>query len=327
MLRNFLRQSLVALAACALFLPIAVYYGAPVQAASITITDSGCTTPTVTGPDANGNITIDCSGGGGGPGAPSGCSISPGSNSQAANTTLNFTVTCSATNPPTAWAWSGTGGASAAGSCASTSNQCSVTFATTGTVTAVPSNAVGNGNTVSSTQTIGGGGGGPISCGGYNNTRVIDFGTLAAGAGGQKNTQAVGGLGANDALVVRFTASPTLTTQTSAGNLTGAEFGDLPGVHYGALSNASCDFTGGIQYQCTGKHGTTTYYSTVGPLGSQQPANSYSVVSGGCRPLLTPGQTYYWNLTTINPATGAQGCNNSSGTCNMTITIQAPNGQ
>ena len=322
MLRSFLRQSLVALAACALFLPIAVYYGAPAQAGSITISDSSCTVPTVTGPDGQGNITITCGGGGGGgPGVPSGCSIAPGSNSVAANTALTFTVTCSATNPPTAWAWSGTGTAG----CVNTSNSCGpITFATTGTVTVTPSNAAGNGNTVSSTQTVGGGGGGPIACAGYSNTRVIDFGSLAAGASGQKYTQQVGGLGANDALVIRFTASPSLTTQSALGSLGGAEYGDQPAPRYGALSNSSCDFTGGIPYSCTTRRGgTATYYSIMTP-GSQTVSTTYSVVAANCQPQLTPGQTYYLNLTTINPATGANGCVTAS--CNMIVNIQAPNG-
>jgi hypothetical protein len=179
----------------------------------------------------------------------------------------------------------------------------------------------------SSSITIGGGGGGPIACGNVPGaTRVIDFGSLPAGGGGQKITQSVGGFGANDALVVRFTASPSLTTQTTAGNLTAAEYGDLAAPRYGALSASACDFTGGIAYTCTGKRGGVTNATSIFTPGATVPQNSYAVVaSANCQPILIPGQTYYWNITNINPATGVSSC--STATCNMTVTINAPNGQ
>ena len=406
MLRSFLRQSLVALAAVALFLPIAAYYGPPAQAWSVSINSNTCSSPsasvdgqgnvtitcggaagppvcTVTGPSAGlngtnitltascnpaatsyvwsgGNIgtcaTVSCpdngntpnaltgpvnytvtgsNGSGAGaqspakqvtwsttPQAPSGCTISgaPGG-SVAAGFMATLTVNCNGGGQPTSWSWTGTG---AAGQTMQTTTAFAVN--TTTTFTATATNGGGSSTTPGVTITIGGGGGGPISCTNVPGaTRVIDFGSLGAGVGSQKQTT---NFGVNDALIIRFTASPTLTTQTSAGNLIAAEYGDLAAPRYGALSASACDFTGGVSYTCTDRRGRVTNVNAAF-AGTIDPQNSYSVVSpANCQPVLTPGVTYYWNITNINPATGVSSCiNNPTGTCNMVITVQAPNGQ
>jgi hypothetical protein len=229
-----------------------------------------------------------------------------------------LTVNCNGT--PTTYSWTGTG----ASTC--TTQTCGpFAVAATTTFTATATNASGGNTSPPVTITIGGGGGGPIACSNVPGaTHVIDFGSLAAGAGSSKTTQSVGGFGPNDALVIRFTASPALTTQTNLGNLSAAEFGDQPAPRYGALSASSCDFTGGIVYSCVTRRGTVNLNTLFTP-GTQTPSQSYGVVATSCSPLLVPGQVYYWNLTNINPATGATGC--FTATCNMIVNMQAPNGQ
>jgi hypothetical protein len=108
------------------------------------------------------------------------------------------------------------------------------------------------------------------------------------------------GLGPQDAVVVRFTAGSTPSTELVT--ISGAEYGSSASGRVAVLSASSCDFSqppaldwGAVSY------GTTVnVYFTVGPNDS------------GYYPALLPGTTYYLNVKTDPGAS----CT-ASGVCDM----------
>jgi hypothetical protein len=91
----------------------------------------------------------------------------------------------------------------------------------------------------------GGGCGGGAACSslGFVHTRVLNRGWPACGL--SWNTQALGGLGVNDALVIKFTPpAGSASSLNNAGSISLAEYGDPQTGRYAVLSTSPCDFSG-----------------------------------------------------------------------------------
>jgi len=131
MRRSFLKQALVVLATCALFIPIAIDYGVPAQAATFTFSDSNCDSFSYNAATSTLSCVVS---------NPPTCTVT-GSQSAQVNTQLTLTASCSPA--ATSYVWTG-------GSCAtSISSQCQDTQTSTGDVayTVKGSNANGPGPT------------------------------------------------------------------------------------------------------------------------------------------------------------------------------------
>lgn len=132
MRRSFLKQALVVLASCGLFLPIALDYGVTAQAATITISDQNCDSFTLTGTAPNQSLTCVVSS------APA-CTVTGPTTGQ---TGSPITLIASCSPAATSWVWTG-------GTCASSvTSTCQDTQNVTGVVhyTVKGSNAIGTGN-------------------------------------------------------------------------------------------------------------------------------------------------------------------------------------
>jgi hypothetical protein len=176
-------------------------------------------------------------------------------------------------------------------------------------------------NKLVSYSTGGGGGGGggnggfSGSCSGYNTTHVL---VLPWGGSGLTANATNGSWKPNDAVVVQFTTGSLTTTQTNLGNIGAAQYVDPDASRYGALSTTPCDFTVGLPLRkCAGTY--SIFASNVAPsIGMSM------IDSGSCVALLQPNTTYYFNMTTVNPATGQTAC--TTATCNMMVNLTKPKG-
>jgi hypothetical protein len=246
------------------------------------------------------------------PAAPSGCSISGApSQSQAAGYQATLSLNCSGGGQPTSngYIWTGTG---AVGQTTQTVGP--ITVNATTTFTARASNAGGTSTAASATVSIsggGGGGGGPISCPGFVTTRVID---MAWGPNPRlAYTADVGGFGPNDAIVVRFTTS-NITSATGKGYIQAVEYSDSPSGRTAALSAIPCDFTVGLPKVGGGMNAYGP--GDIAPWAQFSLYNAKSYAS-----TLQPSTTYYFNISN-SPASTCQ----STGSCNMLITLSKPSG-
>jgi len=173
-----------------------------------------------------------------------------------------------------------------------------------------------NTKTVSVTVPAPGGGGGGADCSslGFLHTRFLDLGWPASGL--SWNTQALGGLGVNDALVIRFTPpAGSASTLNSAGSISLAEYGDPQTGRYAVLSTNACDFSG-------------TGGSFTIPALSVSPTISWSLQVNrkdfGSMIQLIPGTSYYLNLKNRGSDGVTPTC--ASGSCNMVINWLKPPG-
>jgi len=253
MRRSFFRQTLVVLASCALFLPIALDYSVPAQAAGFSFSDNGCASYTLQD-NGGGNFTLTC--------VPAvagsfSCSISPSIGSPTVQQAVTLTANCQNNTGAITYAWtgpvSGTAGCPAIASGASTQ---SAGLATPGGSTALSNcmyslSANDTATTVTPSKAVsyttsgggGGGGGGPIdtsACAAQGlGANTVDLGT---GGSAQVFTNQFGGISAGQALVIRFhTGANTTTAGKGSFNLTDNPQGG--GGHVtGALSASPCDF-------------------------------------------------------------------------------------
>ena len=170
--------------------------------------------------------------------------------------------------------------------------------------------------TVSITVPAPGGGGSGADCSsqGFVHTRFLDVGWPASGL--SWHTQDLGGLGQNDALVIRFTppaGSASLTNQ--AGSISLAEYGDPQTGRYAVLSTNACDF-----------NGTGGAYTV--PALQVAPSISWSLQVGrkdfSSMVQLTGGTSYYLNLKMRAADGTTPTC--ASGSCNMVINWLKPPG-
>jgi hypothetical protein len=268
--------------------------------ATLTIDVQGCANPTATA--SGGVITITGCDTGGSPGTPTvplGCAITASPSSlPPGGGTVSLTMSCSS-GSPTSYSW--TGGVSGSTPTVSTNITSTTTF------TAVASNAVGPSATASKTVTVGlptggGGGGGAISCDGFSGTQVIDF-TWGSIVGSKRI--AASALGANDALVARFTTGPTVA-DNQLGYISGGEYLGAPANRVAVLSATPCDFTIGLG---TGSKKTSQTFMIRYYVGAG---------SSSFYPKLAPNTTYYLNVKTTDCAAGTS--------CNMALELAKPAG-
>jgi hypothetical protein len=323
MLRTFLRQSLVVLAAAALYLPIALCDGNSVQALTITL-PSTCTLSV----DGQGNGNVTCSGGGG-PGFS--CSLSASVPFPTITSVETLTASCSnATGSVTYSNWTAAAGFGCPGFSGTPSgNQATLqtpTAAVSSCVYSVTATDSGSANavhpSVNLTYTSGSGGGGGVdtsACVAVGLNPVVVTIPWPTAANGNQLVLKPPTFGPNDALIVKFTTS-SVTTVNAKGNITAAENGGSFYSRSGTLSASPCDFTGGLQKW---QNSNTTWFQ------GQNPSFSFTLFN----PLknyakLDPGTTYYLNITNISPAPpqagGSQGCTVSN--CPMIITLSIPAG-
>jgi hypothetical protein len=329
--RSLVRPAAFALAAAALTLILlAVPASTPSQAASISITVNGgaCSSFTY---NSNTN-TLDCQTSSGG--GTFGCVIAPSNLSPSVSTPETLTANCSNAAGTVTYSW--TAGASSTGcpGIASPTSQATSLAAPGGTtaLTCTYNLSANDGATTAATSktlnysTSGGGSGGnggPITCNnvpGGGATRTLDVAW-----GGSGYTSTAGSFGPTDAVVVRFTTGSLTTTQTNTGSIQAVEYLDPQATRFGALSNTPCDFTVGLPKR-TNKSPTGCGYSTLG-TGQVNPVAGLSMMdAGSCVVVLQPNTTYYWNLSNVDPVTGASACSSSTGHCNMLITLIKPPG-
>ena len=242
------------------------------------------------------------------PARPSGCTIvqsNPAGTLPVGGGSPTLTANCTGGGAVASWSWTG-GFAQGATSAIVTGSVLSSTQ-----FTATATNAGGSTATNYTVNVAtGGGGGGPISCPGFATTRVLDMNWTPKPQLGY--TVNVGGFGPNDAIVVRFTTSAS-TTSTAMGYIQAAEFSDPPSGRTAALSATPCDFVGLPKVG----GGTTAF----GP-GDIAPKAYFTLFNPNTgNPTLLPSTTYYFNISNSTPSS----CQ-SSGSCNMIITLSKPSG-
>jgi hypothetical protein len=231
--------------------------------------------------------------------APSGCAITASPSATLAQAgVVTLTMSCSGGGAPTGYSWSG-GFAQGANTA-----QVSGTVSSSTAFSATASNA---GGSASATQTVSvGGGPGPGgSCTGFTNTRILDI--------DWNNPQVVltgtsGGVGPNDAIVVRFTTGAG-ANPGFFGNITGAEYTSDPSTRAASLSATMCDFNSTLGFGASSTSNTVTVNFSVGSN------------SSGYYPALQPNTTYYYNVKQLPGSTCA-----SSGNCNMYFQLHKPPG-
>lgn len=233
--------------------------------------------------------------------APTGCAItvSPSASLTAA-TTVTLTMSCSGGGAPTSYSWAGGFAAGA------TSAQVAGTVSTTTSFTATATNAGGSAQASQTvTVTVGGGGAQGGSCSGFTNTRIL---TMDWNNPQPLLTGSSGGLGPNDAVVVKFTTGPNVNPN-QYGNITGAEYSSDPSTRQAALSTTMCDFGSSLGFGATSTSNTVTVNFSVGSN------------SSGYYAALQPNTTYYYNVKQLAGSTCA-----SSGNCNMYFQLHKPPG-
>jgi hypothetical protein len=276
-------------------------------------TDAVCDsfTPTVD----SGTVTLTCvPGGSPPPGAPQGCAGTVNSSTSATLSSAGGTVTLAAScgSPSTGltWNWSRNGafGASSAASwvdtLAANSNQ------TADRITSYQVRACTGANCVTvpttplvATVTHAGGGAGPATCAGFDNTINLDFGWTSG--------RQIAPMGPNDAIVVKFTTGNLDSASNNLPRFSGAEWGSPPSFRKAVMSSTPCDF--GPQ---------STLGATSAGNSIQVPFAVGSGSSWGFYPALAKNTTYYLNVKNLTPA---ESCSNQ-GICQMFIELSKPSG-
>ena len=249
--------------------------------------------------------------------APSGCTVSYSpSSTVSAGTPVTLTVNCTQGTGPFTYAWTGS---PFNGQSTNPTTAQAVNAAKSGTVTVT--NATGNSGPVNWSVAIsggGGGGGGSADCTpqGYPSTKNVTIAWPTDGSVHQVFPADYGGMGPNDALVIKFTTSSVQTASTAAGYINAVEYGSPTSARNGSLSLTPCDFSAGLpEYKCSGA--TSAFAATVGPnVGVTMNA------SKTCKVNLQPSTTYYFNI--INTP-GSISCA-STGVCDMLIQFVKPGG-
>jgi len=235
--------------------------------------------------------------------APAGCSISANPQSlPIGGGQVTLTISCSGGGSASAYSWSG---GFAQGQ---TSQQVTGTLTATTAFNASASNGGGSAPaSLTVTVATGGGqtGGGNVQpCAGFANTRVLDI--------DWNNPQTVlsasqGGMGPNDAVVVRFTVPATAANSVSAGRILTAEYQADLSDKIGALSTTACDFSPSLAPGAMGQGTTVTENFFIGG-------------NNGYYPSLQPGSTYFFNIRNgPNPSGNCQG-----GNCNLYVQLLRP---
>lgn len=249
---------------------------------------------------------------------PSACTASVIPNTVAAGGKVEVAIVCSGGDAATEYNWSANPSANVNGLSTSTSQSFqSVTVSQTTTFTVTAKNAVGSSSS-SATVTVNASGGtttpptqpsGPLKCGGFESTKVMDL-TFPANGGATTwyrtynsvFSQGSPGWGANDAVVLRFTA-PSGGDQLLRVRL--ASEGLLV-TRTVALSTQPCEFK---------MSGTTIFVEEVNDFVVSMQSGSV----GGQAIKLNPGQVYYINMANI-----AGGNNTCPGQCDASISAQNP---
>lgn len=226
MIRSLILKSCTALGFAAM---VFAFTTSPVQAGSITLSDSNCDSFSLSGTAPNQTLSCVVSN------APSGCTISGPATGQIGNS-ITLTAQC-ATGSPNAWSWTG-------GNCAGlTTQSCSATSAAQGTVTytVTPRNNIGAGNTASqdvvwsnTPPAV------PSGCTLGASTQSLPIGggtvtlTATCSGGGAPNTYAWAG---------NNLPSPTSTNQVSTNITSTTTFSVTPGNATGAGNTATVTVT------------------------------------------------------------------------------------
>jgi hypothetical protein len=244
---------------------------------------------------------------------PTGCTISgaPGG-SKPPGTMVTLTVNCTGGGGATSWSWTGSG---AAGQVTQSVGPFAVNATTT--FTATPCSSPGQCMTtpgVTVTISGGGGGGGSADCTpqGYPSTKNASFTWPTDGSVHQILPGDYGGMGPNDALVIKFTTPSSTTSSTGAGFINAIEYPSSSSpARSGSVSTVPCDFTGGaVEDKCGG---ATTAFANNG----EPNVGLTYLQSRSCKLNLQPNTTYYFNI--INTP-GNVGCT----VCDMLIQFQKP---
>jgi hypothetical protein len=338
MRRSFLKQALVVLASCALFLPIAVDYGVPAQAATFTFSDSNCTQLTLSG-DAQNGYTLNCQTAG--PQVFSCNPISATPSSPTVSQGVTLTATCLNGAGAITYTWSVAGGnpagcpntitpeanpskadLGAPGGQASV-GPCTYNLSAFDTVTTLtPSKAVSY-----TFSGGGGGGGGPLNCSGVSNssngsttitgpTVTIDIPWPADNILHQYITSQSGEFTPDGAVVFRFTTSGVANSSGNSGVIKGVEYQSAPAGRTGALSTQPCDFLGASAIQKSGAGcGKTKFANNSAPSIGLTQGNT----TAQCAVALQPSTTYYFSISNTS-----NNCNGPS--CGMIFYFQKPDG-
>ena len=234
--------------------------------------------------------------------APSGCAIAV--SPSAALTTpgiVTLNMSCSGGGAPTSFSWAG--GFAAGAVSASVSGTVTATTSFTATATNAGGSAQATQSVSLNTPTDGGGNG--TCCPGFTNTRLL---TMDWNNPQPLLTNSLGGVGPNDAVVVKFTTGSNVNPN-QYGNITGAEYTSDPSTRQGVLSTSMCDFGGTLGFGATSTSNTVTINFSVGANGS------------GYYPALQPNTTYYYNVKQVPGSTCA-----ASGNCAMYFQMHKPPG-
>ena len=151
--------------------------------------------------------------------------------------------------------------------------------------------------------------GGAISCAGFDKTIVLDLNWGAPGTAAPR--LATSGFGGNSITVARFTTPATSAPNVYA-QIKSGQWVDAAREVTASLSTTPCDFP---YPNPVGRLATTT-------VGVVSPSVTYAV--GGSSvyyAILQPGTTYYFNIK--HQVNGVQTC---SGSCNIFVELQKPNG-
>ena len=152
--------------------------------------------------------------------------------------------------------------------------------------------------------------GGAISCPGFDKTIVLDLNWGAPGTAAPR--LATSGFGGNSITVARFT-TPASTAPNVYAQIKSGQWVDAARETTASLSTSPCAFP---YPNPVGRLATTT-------VGVVSPSVTYAV--GGSSlyyAILQPGTTYYFNIK--HEVNGVQTC--TSGSCNMFVELQKPNG-
>jgi hypothetical protein len=151
---------------------------------------------------------------------------------------------------------------------------------------------------------------GPVSCPGFNKTVYIEMPWQTTTQANRVQTGNYGGLGPNDALVVKFTA-PQGVQSYANGLITSAEYGGISLPRYATFTTTPCDFTSlthwGVDVASTT---TITFRLQVGG-------------TPGFVSYMAPGQSYYLNLKSTD-RNGNRSC--TSSVCNVYVDFTVPPG-
>ena len=312
MRRSFLRQTLVVLATCALFLPIALDYGVTAQAATVSVSDSSCGSYTLTD-NGGGNFTLNCV-----PAAGGQFSVSLTASLGAPTVSQGVTLTATPQNQGGAVTY--TWGSAPAGCPAITQEAgtpSKADIAAPGGQTAVGPcnytvsasdgvnpNANANRNVSWSTSGGGGGGGGPINCSNVTGPTVtMDIPWPGDAIVHQYLTASSGTFTPDGAVVIRFTTSGAANSTAGVpGVIKGVEYQGSPVGRTGALSTQPCDFLGANAVKLSGLGcGKASFTNNMAP----SEGLTQGATTSKCAAALQSGTTYYFNLSNSGSTCGA----------------------